>query len=295
MSRFWLKWSGIFLGLSLVFGLASIASAKRDLQKAGSADSSLRAELGDWTLRVAESSGDGQFRFRFSKDDDSSSNGVSGSWLPVPCEGSEDLVFASKELKELEVAAISAGIRVAESTDDQIHVRVIRTSKQCREDSKKPRLHATLNAAAHLEVSLKENDDYAYGEKRELLVLVPKSASGYSLEVNSVSGEVLIQSVNPKVLETQTVSGDAHVSLAASPEKWAHESVSGDLRVKSVEKPKAQIEMESVSGDLKLAKAWGYSVTSSGGPGKQALEASPSGKASGHWEFETVSGDITLE
>jgi hypothetical protein len=294
MSRFWLKWSGVFLSLALVFGLASIASAKRDLQKAGSADPSLRAELGDWALRVAESSGDGRFRFGFSNDD-SSSSGVSGSWLPVPCEGSEDLVFASKGLKELEVAAISAGIRVAASTDEKIHVRVIRTSKQCREEAKKPRLHATLNAGAQLEVSLKENDDYADGEKRELLVLVPKSESGYSLEVNSVSGEVLIQNVKPKTLETNTVSGDADVSLAASPEKWDHESVSGDLRVKSAEKPKAQIEMESVSGDLKLAKKWGYSVTSNGDPGKQALEASPSGKVSGQWDLETVSGDITLE
>ena len=114
MSRFWLKWSGVFLGLSLVFGLASIASAKRDLQKAGNADPSLRAELGDWALRVAESSGDGRFRFSFSNDD-SSSNGVSGAWIPVPCVGSEDLVFDSQGLKALEVAAISARIRVTES------------------------------------------------------------------------------------------------------------------------------------------------------------------------------------
>jgi hypothetical protein len=294
MSRFWLKWSGVFLGLSLVFGLASIASAKRDLQKAGNADPSLRAELGDWALRVAESSGDGRFRFSFSNDD-SASNGVSGAWIPVPCEGSEDMVFASQGLKELEVAAISARIRIAESTDDQIHVRVIRTSKQCGEDAKKPRLHATLNAGAKLEVSLKENDDYAYGEKRELVVLVPKSESGYSLEVSSVSSEFSIQNVKPKTLKTHTVSGDADVGVAAFPEKWEHESVSGDLNVKSAEKPQAQIEMESVSGDLKLAKNWGYSVTSNGGPGTQALVASPSGKVSGQWEFNTVSGDITLE
>ncbi len=295
MSRFWFKWSGVFFGLSLVFGLASIASAKRDLQKAGSADPSFRAELGDWALRVAESSGDGRFRFSFSSDDDSTSNGVSGSWLPVPCAGSEDLVFAAQGMKEAEVASISAGIRVAESSDEKIHIKLIRTSRQCREEAKKPRLHATLNSGGRLKAELKENDDYAPGEVRELVVSIPKSNTGYSLEVNSVSGEVSIQGVHPAELETQTVSGDVAVSLASPPEKWDHESVSGDLKVKSAEKLRAQIVMESVSGDLKMAKEWGYSVTSNGGPGKQALEASPAGQANGRWEFETVSGDITLE
>ena len=113
--------------------------------------------------------------------------------------------------------------------------------------------------------------------------------------MSSVSSELSIQNVKPKTLKTHTVSGDAEVSVASGLEDWDHESVSGDLRVKSAEKPQAKIEMESVSGDLKLAKNWGYSVTSNGGPGTQALVASPSGKVSGQWEFNTVSGDITLE
>jgi DUF4097 and DUF4098 domain-containing protein YvlB len=295
MSRFWLKWSGVFLGLALMCGLATVASAKRDLQRAGLEESSLTVEMGDWALRLAESRGDGRFIFKFSSDDESTSNGVSGSWLPVPCAGSEDLVFAAQGMAKAEISSISARIRVAESSDEKIHVKLIRTSQQCKEEAKKPRLHATLNSGGRLKVELKENDDYAPGEVRELVVSIPKSNTGYFLEVNSVSGELKIEGIQAAELDSQTVSGDTAVNLASPPEKWEHESVSGDLKVKSTVKPLARLEMESVSGDLKLSKAWGYSVESTGGPGKQALEASPAGQVKGRWGFSTVSGDITLE
>ena len=175
MSRFWLKCSGVFIVLSLVFGLASIASAKHDLAKAGDGDESLRTELSNWALRVAESQGDGRFHFDFVLGEDTDLKGTGGAWLPVPCAGIEDILFSSPALKEARISAISSRIRVTESLDDKIHVNLIRKSKDCMEKAKKPRLHVTLNSGGQLKVELKENDDYAPGEVRELVVSIPKS------------------------------------------------------------------------------------------------------------------------
>ena len=115
----------------------------------------------------------------------------------------------------------------------------------------------------------------------DLKVMVP---SGSAIEVEAVSADIRVSRVLGE-LELESVSGD--VKVFGTPAGIEAASVSGDV---IVELAADQVELASVSGDILVREVRGE-LEAESVSGNIVVE---SGLLSGG-EFETVSGDITLE
>ncbi len=135
-------------------------------------------------------------------------------------------------------------------------------------------------------------------------VKVPKATE---VEIHTVSGDVVLtgvdgaasaQSVNGDVRVTdvselvhaKTVSGNVEVSRARSGRRAEIESVSGEVLVQTIDA--AELTVSSVSGDVRLQGASSLRASLESVSGD--LEYTGSIAASGRYEFQTHSGDVTL-
>jgi DUF4097 and DUF4098 domain-containing protein YvlB len=155
-------------------------------------------------------------------------------------------------------------------------------------------------------------------------------AAGNRLELNTVSGDVMLTARNARDLRLKTVSGDlmltgpggevafttvsgdGHLDLG-SVTRLRLESVSGDLRIKGALAANGQVEASSVSGDVQLEFAGvpdaDFELTAFSGDLHSCLaNAQPvkerygpesklefrSGKGGGRVRVDTKSGDISV-
>jgi DUF4097 and DUF4098 domain-containing protein YvlB len=119
-------------------------------------------------------------------------------------------------------------------------------------------------------------------------------APGGEINVTTVSGDAQLQLGAVGRGRFKTVSGEVTVALAfAGGGQFEASSVSGDLRVEFAGTPDAEIDAETMSGDISscFGEAWPSSHAEYG-PGSRLSFKSGAGK--GRVRLETKSGDISL-
>ena len=104
-----------------------------------------------------------------------------------------------------------------------------------------------------------------------------------ALDFESVSGSLRAQMDYVKEIELETVSGEISLSLGVCPREIEGKSVSGSFSIALPEGSLYAVEFDSVSGRLRSSSA-----NLSGG-----ASYNPKG-ASSRFEFETVSGDVSI-
>jgi len=105
-----------------------------------------------------------------------------------------------------------------------------------------------------------------------------------ALDFESVSGSLRAQMDYVKEIELETVSGEISLSLGVCPREIEGKSVSGSFSIALPEGSLYAVEFDSVSGRLRSSSA-----NLSGG-----ASYNPKG-ASSRFEFETVSGDVSID
>lgn len=125
------------------------------------------------------------------------------------------------------------------------------------------------------------------GNKMEPTILEVTIPQRASLDINSVSANVDVQQMAGRKLSVASVSGPIVVS-ASSPGQAKFENVSGDITLR-ITTP--DVEVSSVSGDVKLGGGLNGQVELESVSGNLSLLAQPLGKL----RVSTVSGDLSLK
>jgi hypothetical protein len=113
------------------------------------------------------------------------------------------------------------------------------------------------------------------------------------LQLNTVSGDATVSLAALTRAHLETVSGDVKVSAAAlgSPGQVDAESVSGDMQLDFASPPDADIDVQSLSGDIR--NCYGPKpVEQHYGPGSRL--SFRNGKGGGRIHIDTQSGDVEL-
>ncbi len=125
------------------------------------------------------------------------------------------------------------------------------------------------------------------GNKMEPTILEVTIPQRASLDINSVSANVDVQQMAGRKLSVASVSGSIVVT-ASSPGQAKFENVSGDITLR-ITTP--DVEVSSVSGDVKLGGGLNGQVELESVSGNLSLLAQPLGKL----RVSTVSGDLSLK
>lgn len=204
------------------------------------------------------------------------------------------------ETPEVQIEIISGKVEVLESTDGQSHVEVstrIENSEDLRDlvnistqgkriliraGRRNPGLRQFFGTRSHA------FDITVLLSKSSMVKINAVSAEVYvdqtllNLDVQSVSGDVVVLQNPTKICSIKTVSGDitAHANSISS---FRLKSVSGDMKVTVAPGLEVDIDGKSISGDLKSEIALSSSIESQGESGEcVTINAS------------SVSGDISL-
>lgn len=159
-----------------------------------------------------------------------------------------------KDIKNINIEAVSADIYIKEAEDEQIHVLIYGSEKENAE--------STIDGES-LNIS-KKGKIFCFGfcfQKTEIIVYIPKNKK-LNLNIKTISGDIEISS-NQANVEIKTTSGDIKTEeikdakitttsgdiLVTKANKLEVGTTSGSINVDKIEN---SIEAKSVSGDIKI-------------------------------------------
>lgn len=182
-------------------------------------------------------------------------------------------------VKKIEIGWVDGSITIDHHNEDSIRL----SESSTKHLSEKNQLHWWLDGntlRVHYAASGINLDQI---KDKHLTVLLPKGTVPDRLTINSVSAHVKAENIAADVLECNSVSGDAQLSLNHMPKKININSVSGNVRIAMPEDAGYTLELTSVSGTVNnTLQARRLGNTYIGGNGECAIT------------MNTVSGDVYL-
>lgn len=198
---------------------------------------------------------------------------------PAAYEPTQDSWNFTPPAKKVMFKSLSGNFSIKKSAGSEIKISA--TGKLDKKVS--PRLLETENNGNELIV--REPEDNAVKDL-QVQIEVPESFKN-TLEVLTVSGDVVMENLNLREIESKTVSGKMILSHVTAKDLEV-KTVSGDI--KAEECSVAKLEGKSVSGNLEVSNAAPSSIDFTSVSGDVKMKLAKADKT--HFSLKSISGDI---